>query len=105
MRVISIAECSEHSAILSIFINLPFDIKIYVLSILCGHLRQVLLYHNKRLHSGPVLDCVCSGKGRTASRCRLSTTSTILAWLVEPAKNVEVNLGVSLGIPYVLLVV
>ena len=34
----------EHSAILSIFIKLPFVIKIFVLSILSGFLRQVLLY-------------------------------------------------------------
>ena len=37
----------EHSAILLIFIKLPFVIKIFVLSIFSGHLRQVLLkpYH------------------------------------------------------------
>ena len=34
----------EHSAILSTFIKLPFVIKIFVLSILSGRLRQVLLY-------------------------------------------------------------
>ena len=34
----------EHSAILSTFINLPFVTKIFVLSILSGRLRQVLLY-------------------------------------------------------------
>ena len=34
----------EHSAILLIFIKLPFVIKIIVLSILSGHLTQVLLY-------------------------------------------------------------
>ena len=35
----------EHSAILSTFIKLPFVIKIFVLSILRGGLRQVLLYN------------------------------------------------------------
>ena len=34
----------EHSAILSTFIKLPFVIKIFVLSITSGRLRQVLLY-------------------------------------------------------------
>ena len=34
----------EHSAILLTFIKLPFVIKIFVLSILSGSLRQVLLY-------------------------------------------------------------
>ena len=34
----------EHSAILSTFIKLPFAIKIVVLSILNGRLKQVLLY-------------------------------------------------------------
>ena len=34
----------EHSAILSTFINLPFVIKILVLSILSGRFTQVLLY-------------------------------------------------------------
>ena len=34
----------EHSAILSTFIKLPSVIKIFVLSILNGRLRQVLLY-------------------------------------------------------------
>ena len=33
----------EHSAILSTFIKLPFDIKIFVLSILSGRFTQVLL--------------------------------------------------------------
>ena len=33
MQVKSIAECWEHSAILSIFIKLPFGIKIFVLSV------------------------------------------------------------------------
>ena len=33
MQVKSIAECSKHSAILLTFINLPFGIKIFVLSI------------------------------------------------------------------------
>ena len=33
MQVKSIAECSEHSAILSTFFKLPFVIKIFVLSI------------------------------------------------------------------------
>ena len=32
----------EHSAILSMFIRLPFVIKIFVLSILSGRFRQVL---------------------------------------------------------------
>ena len=36
----------EISAILSTFINLPFTIKAFVLSILSGRLRQVLLYFN-----------------------------------------------------------
>ena len=36
----------EHSAILLIFIKLPFVTKVFVLSILNGHLRQVLLYFN-----------------------------------------------------------
>ena len=41
----SIAECSlEHSAILSTFIELPFVIKTFALSILSGHFTQVLLY-------------------------------------------------------------
>ena len=35
---------AEHSVILSTFIKLPFVIKIFVLSILSGCLRQVLLY-------------------------------------------------------------
>ena len=39
----------EHSAILLTFIKLPFVIKIFVLSILSGQLRQVLLY---RVHTG-----------------------------------------------------
>ena len=34
----------EHSAILSTFFKLPFVTKIFVLSILSGFLRQVLLY-------------------------------------------------------------
>ena len=34
----------EHSAILSTFIKLPFAIKSFILSILSGRLRQVLLY-------------------------------------------------------------
>ena len=34
----------EHSAILLTFIKLPFGIKIFVLSILSGRFRQVLLY-------------------------------------------------------------
>ena len=34
----------EHSAILSTFIKLPFSIKTFVLPILSGRLRQVLLY-------------------------------------------------------------
>ena len=51
-----IAECrskvlqnalSEHSAILSTFIKLPFVLKIFVLSILSGRFTQVLLYHFK----------------------------------------------------------
>ena len=58
MKVKSIAECSkgnagqmycrmlqgEHSAILSTFIKLSFVIQIFVLSILSGRFRQVLLY-------------------------------------------------------------
>ena len=36
----------EHSAILLTFIKLPFAIEIFVLSILSGRLRQVLLYSN-----------------------------------------------------------
>ena len=40
----------EHSAILSIFIKLPFVIKIFVLSFfLSGYLRQVLLYLKRDL--------------------------------------------------------
>ena len=35
----------EHSAILSTFIKLPFVIKMFVLSIFSGGLRQVLLYY------------------------------------------------------------
>ena len=34
----------EHSAILSTFIKLPFSIKTFVLSFLCGRLKHVLLY-------------------------------------------------------------
>ena len=34
----------EHSAILSTFIKLPFVFKFFVLSILSGRFRQVLLY-------------------------------------------------------------
>ena len=34
----------EHSAILSTFIKLPFVFKTFVLSILSGRFRQVLLY-------------------------------------------------------------
>ena len=42
MQVKSIAEV-EHSAILSTFIKLPFEIKIFVLSMfLSGHFTQVL---------------------------------------------------------------
>ena len=33
----------SHSAILATFIKLPFVIKIFVLSIFSGHLKQVLL--------------------------------------------------------------
>ena len=48
MQVKTIADCSkgrgEHSAILSTFIKVPFVIKIFVLSIFDGCLRQVLLY-------------------------------------------------------------
>ena len=45
MQVKSVAECSkEHSAILSTFIKLPFVFKTFVLSILSGRFRQVLLY-------------------------------------------------------------
>ena len=36
----------EHSAIRSTFIKLPFSIKTFVLSVLSGHLRHVLLYCN-----------------------------------------------------------
>ena len=43
MQVKSIAEW-EHSAILSTFIKLPFVIKIFVLSIFSGRLRQVSQY-------------------------------------------------------------
>ena len=42
----------EHSAILSTFIELPFSIKSFVLSILSGRLRRVLLY---MLRSDPYL--------------------------------------------------
>ena len=51
MQVESIAECSkvlqnalEHSAILSTFNKLPFVIKTFILYILSGILRHVLLY-------------------------------------------------------------
>ena len=46
MQVKIIAECSmgEHSAILLTRIKLPFVIKIFILSIFSGCLRQVLLY-------------------------------------------------------------
>ena len=46
MQVKSIAECSKGSILqsFSIFIKLPFVIKIFVLSFLRGCLRQVLLY-------------------------------------------------------------
>ena len=45
MQVKSIAECLKgHPAILSTFIKLPFVIKIFILSIFEGRLRQVLLY-------------------------------------------------------------
>ena len=56
MQVKSIAECSkgEHSAILSTFIKLPFVIKIFVLSLMSGCLRHVLLYI-AYLHVLPVL--------------------------------------------------
>ena len=43
MQVKSIAEW-EHSAILSTFVKVPFVMKIFVLSILNGRLRQGLLY-------------------------------------------------------------
>ena len=36
----------DHSAILSTFTKLSFVLKIFVLSILSGRLRQVLLYYN-----------------------------------------------------------
>ena len=36
----------QHSAILSTFIKLPFSTKIFVLSILSGPFRQVLLYYS-----------------------------------------------------------
>ena len=44
MQVKSIAEWKEHSEILLTFIRLPFDIKIFVLSILSGRFTQVWLY-------------------------------------------------------------
>ena len=46
MRVKSIAECSkgEHSAILLTFIKLSFSGKTFILSILSGRLRLVLMY-------------------------------------------------------------
>ena len=44
MQAKSIEECWAHSAILSTLIKLLFVIKIFVLSILGGCLRHVLLY-------------------------------------------------------------
>ena len=44
MQVKSIAECSKHSAILSTFIKIPFVLKTFALSVLCGCVRRVLLY-------------------------------------------------------------
>ena len=45
MEVKIIAECSKrHSTILLTFIKLPFVIKVFVMSILSGRFRQVLLY-------------------------------------------------------------
>ena len=44
MQVKSFAECYKHSAMLLTFIKLPLVIKIFVLSILSGRLRRVLLY-------------------------------------------------------------
>ena len=50
MQVKSIAELPlEYSAILSIFIKLPFVIYIFVLSIFSGCLRQVLLYNKRQV--------------------------------------------------------
>ena len=52
----------EHSAILSTFIKLPFSIKTFVLYIVSGRLRQVLLYTvSIRCHSvvEPVLHAFC----------------------------------------------
>ena len=45
----------EHFAILSTFIKLPFDIKIFVLSILSGSITQVLLYCVKANRKSPLL--------------------------------------------------
>ena len=44
MQVKIIAECSKHSAIFSTLFKLPFVVKTFVLSILSGHFRKVLLY-------------------------------------------------------------
>ena len=52
MQVKSIAECLEHSAILSTFIKLPFVIKIFVLSIFEWPLKTnftVLFFTNTML--------------------------------------------------------
>ena len=48
----------EHSAILLTFIKLPYVIKIFVLSILSGRLRQVLLYISIKERSGSVVECL-----------------------------------------------
>ena len=42
-RLMQVKSIGEHSATLSTFIKLPFVIKIFVLSIFEGRLRQVLL--------------------------------------------------------------
>ena len=77
MQVKSIAEW-EHSAVLSIFIKLPFVIKIFVLSIFECSLRLALLY-SKFSNSAPaheilVLIALLSneGSGESAQMCRLA---------------------------------
>ena len=57
----------EHSAILSTSIKLPFVIKIFVLSILSGHLRQVLLYMVQKKKKRFVITLIVWRPGRTSS--------------------------------------
>ena len=75
----------EHSAILSIFIKLPFAMKTFVLSLLCGPLRQVLLYYDKGLITGKPDFVVWKQQGCRPA-CASMQTNQYLCYLL-PAKN------------------